>query len=258
MQANTLIEAPLIFDNVNEELVEKHGGSKKLIEIFKDSTNSIGRDHQRLKPNLIVNEGFILRELIYALQGVDGKLFQKDPKDMQSIIIKVDMERSVRMMVLRYLECGWLYLKLRKFISTYNNNPSVGLILQAYCAYISAELKEYHRLLAVLESQLGSKEEGVEGGNLTLRRLMVWLDQPLERLKYLNIVSDAVKEKKGGVLLSTIHAYSIHGDQFKSSLLKNGLAKCALPIRDMIFEWICDGQIRDIHEEVEHIFKANG
>jgi gamma-tubulin complex component 3 len=112
--------------------------------------------------------------------------------------------------------------------------------------------------LAVLESQLGSKEEGVEGGNLTLRRLMVWLDQPLERLKYLNIVSDAVKEKKGGVLLSTIHAYSIHGDQFKSSLLKNGLAKCALPIRDMIFEWICDGQIRDIHEEVEHIFKANG
>jgi hypothetical protein len=107
LQANTLIEAPLIFDNVNEELVEKHGGSKKLIEIFKDSTNSIGRDHQRLKPNLIVNEGFILRELIYALQGVDGKLFQKDPKDMQSIIIKVDMERSVRMMVLRYLESSY-------------------------------------------------------------------------------------------------------------------------------------------------------
>jgi len=23
-----------------------------------------------------------------------------------------------------------------------------------------------------------------------------------------------------------------------------------IPIRDMIIEWICDGQIRDIHEEV--------
>ncbi len=49
----------------------------------------------------MTNEGFILRELIYALQGVDGKLFEKDPKDMQSIIIKIEMERSVRMFVLR-------------------------------------------------------------------------------------------------------------------------------------------------------------
>ena len=77
-----------------------------------------------------MNEGFILRELIYALQGVDGKLFQKDPKDMQLIIIKTEMERSTRMHVMRYLECGWLYLRLRKFLSTYNNNPSVGLVLQ--------------------------------------------------------------------------------------------------------------------------------
>ncbi len=79
---------------------------------------------------LEVNEGFILRELVYALQGVDGKLFQKDPKDMQSIIIKVEMERSTRMLILRYLECGWLYLRLRKFLSSYNNSPSAGLILQ--------------------------------------------------------------------------------------------------------------------------------
>jgi hypothetical protein len=88
-------------------------------------------------------------------------------------------------------------------------------------------------------------------------------------LKYLNIVCDAVKDKKGGVLLSTLYSYSIHGDPFKSSLLKSGLSKviinplgfryrlyvlyffkCAIPIRDMIIEWICDGQIRDIHEEV--------
>lgn len=97
---------------------------------------------------------------------------------------------------------------------------------------------------------MGNKDEGaVDCGSLTLRRLMVWLDQPIERLKYLNIVCDAVKDKKGGVLLSALHAYSIHGDPFKSSLLKSGLAKCVIPIRDMIFEWICDGQIRDIHEE---------
>ena len=77
-----------------------------------------------------VNEGFILRELIYALQGLDGKLFQKDTKDNQSITIKVDLERCVRMQVSRFLELGWLYLRLRKFLSIYSNSSSAGLILQ--------------------------------------------------------------------------------------------------------------------------------
>lgn len=101
MHANTTIEAPLIFENVNENIVDKTGGSKKILEIFKDSTNIVSKDQNRSKPDLVTNEGFILRELIYALQGIDGKLFEKDPKDMQSIIIKIDMERSVRMWVLR-------------------------------------------------------------------------------------------------------------------------------------------------------------
>lgn len=149
------------------------------------------------KIHISVNENFILRELIYALQGVEGKIFQKDAKDQQALAIKPEIEieqRSVRSLVLRFLECGWLYLRLRKFLSTYNNNPSAGLVLQAFCAFISAELKEYHRLLAVLESQLGEKgDEGSECSNLTLRRLLVWLEQPLERLKFLNVVCDAIK-----------------------------------------------------------------
>ncbi len=72
---------------------------------------------------------------------------------------------------------------------------------------------------------MGNKDEGTECGNLTLRRLMVWLEQPIDRLKYLNIVCDAVKDKKGGVLLSTLYAYSIHGDPHKSQLLNSALAK---------------------------------
>lgn len=91
----------MIFENVNESIVDKAGGSKKILEIFRDSTNLISKDQNRLKPNLVTNEGFILRELIYALQGVDSILFEKDPKNMQSIIIKIEMERSVRMFVLR-------------------------------------------------------------------------------------------------------------------------------------------------------------
>lgn len=89
--------------------------------------------------------------------------------------------------------------------------------------------------------------------------MLIWLEQPFDRLKYLNIICDAIKSKKGGVFLSTLYAYSEHGDPFKSSMLKLAMSKCIIPIRDMIIEWIFDGQIRDAHEEVRGLnvgFKA--
>jgi len=43
------------------------------------------------------------------------------------------------------------------------------------------------------KQKLGSRDESGDSGSLTLRRLLVWLEQPLERLKYLNIVLDAIK-----------------------------------------------------------------
>ena len=104
--------------------------------------------------------------------------------------------------------------------------------------------------MGIFKQKLGSRDESGDNGSLTLRRLLVWLEQPLERLKYLNIVLDAIKgfaesltcinvdkqrlnvslkklkkDKKGGILLSTLYTYSIHGDSFKSSLLKSGLTK---------------------------------
>ncbi len=103
-----------------------------------------------------VNEAQILRELIYAFQGIDGQLFQRDPNKDNWIVTRHQLDRSIQAYVNRYLECGWLYLRLRKFLSDNNNKPSIGLVLQAFCAYISSELKEYHRLLAVLESQVNS------------------------------------------------------------------------------------------------------
>ena len=100
----------------------------------------IKNENAKLHKNIlcyVANEGQILRELIYALQGLDGKLFQKDPKDAQSIIIKVEMEKSAKMHVQRHLEFGWLYLRLRKFLATYNNssNSSSGLVLQVKTQY---------------------------------------------------------------------------------------------------------------------------
>ena len=99
------------------------------------------------------------------------------------------------------------------------------VFFKAFCAFISAELKEVHCLLAVLESQVNlivfyfiflisyftlfhilnikwiqqlnnNAENNTTESNLSLRRLSVWLDQPFDRLKYLNIVCDAVKGKK--------------------------------------------------------------
>ena len=52
------------------------------------------------------------------------------------------------------------------------------------------ELTEYYRLIAVLEAQ---QQTGPEA--LTLRRLLVWTHDPLERLKWLAILVDGCKSR---------------------------------------------------------------
>lgn len=44
-----------------------------------------------------------------------------------------------------------------------------------------------------IQAKLGGNDEGAECSNITLRRLLVWLEQPLERLKFLNVICDAVR-----------------------------------------------------------------
>ena len=65
------------------------------------------------------------------------------------------------------------------------------------------ELMEYYRLISALEGQLAVDSERADDVGLTLRRLAVWVHEPLVRMKMLAIIVDGCKGLKGGALVGT-------------------------------------------------------
>ena len=71
-------------------------------------------------------------------------------------------------------------------------------LLKSFCSALSEELTEFYKLIAVLEAQQQPQTAAVPPagsgwGQLTLRRLLVWTHDPLERLKYLAVLVGACK-----------------------------------------------------------------
>lgn len=125
------------------------------------------------------------------------------------------MPKSVRDLVNKLAELGWLYRKVRKYLDARAGDRALGLVGQSFCAALQQELTEYYRLMAVLEGQQQLNDQGIEGegasGSLTLRRLMVWTFDPLMRLRTLATLVDTCK----GMCISTW--YYSHGWLKKNS-----------------------------------------
>ena len=87
------------------------------------------------------DESRILRELLFGMQGIETPRLSSND---------ASIDRCTRILINRFLECGWLYEKIRKLINT----PSTSLVAQAFMANLSSELREYHRLISVIEQQV--------------------------------------------------------------------------------------------------------
>ncbi|XP_044170945.1 gamma-tubulin complex component 3 homolog [Acropora millepora] len=213
---------------------------------------SFGNDSQNTSHE--VSEAILLREIIYIFQGIEGKIIKLDQSnDAYRIDSKLGVPRSVRDLVNKLAELGWLYRKIRKYLDAHAGDKAMGLVGQSFCAALQQELTEYYRLLAVLEGQQQLGDAGFVGegasGSLTLRRLMVWTFDPLTRLQTLAALVDACKGKKGGALLSALYSNMQHGDPFVKSLVRHILNLVSRPIRLILDRWIYEGELDDLYNE---------
>jgi len=48
--------------------------------------------------------------------------------------------------------------------------------------------------------------------NLSLRKLVLWIYEPFERLKWMAILCDACQNQKGGRIISIVMAYNKQGN----------------------------------------------
>jgi gamma-tubulin complex component 3 len=174
-----------------------------------------------------VPEQAILRDIVFAFQGIEGRVIKYDRRiDSFSIAPQVSVPAATRHLVRQLCEVGWLFRRVNSFVreSEGLDESARGLVGQSFAATVRRELADYYQLIAVLDSQLSGGGSDSEADaqdpstpHLTLCRLKVWAHEPLQRLKLLAQLVDAVRGLKGGALASALHKYTAHGDPFQKA-----------------------------------------
>jgi gamma-tubulin complex component 3 len=212
-------------------------------------------------------ETLLLRECLYALQGIDGERIRyhwsnadsKEEKEdgirvqtnplLESVALDPDIpsrigsggDDALRMCG----EAGWLLHRLQCYIKENNNTRdgmSRGMVSQALAGALSDKCQDYYALLSSMEAEIATS-------GLTLRQLLVDLHVPTMQLRTLAMVTDGISHLSGGQLLSALYQHSLHGDTRHRSLVQNLLSRASQPWYQLLFQWTTQGELVDPHYE---------
>ncbi|KAJ3331503.1 hypothetical protein HDU76_003008 [Blyttiomyces sp. JEL0837] len=245
------VKPPLISQNSpardDNPLPEDFDQSQPPNTTFRDVANKhyFGQDE--------VTERKLLRDVLYVFQGIDGTYVKFNAK---TGAIELDSQMNLPISTMENLhrlgELGWLYRQIAAFANPETNNldASGGLILQSFASAINTELKELFQLIAFLENQIDSdpNEDFVSKG-LSLKRLNVWLQDPLHKFRLLVVLIEVCRETRGGALISMIHSYANHGDPFVQDFMERLLKRASRPFFEIVKRWIYEGELEDPFKE---------
>lgn len=215
-----------------------------------------------------VSEEVLVRDVLYCCQGIDGKYVKFNTMvDGYCLSDLVKVPRATRVMVRKLCELGWLFWKVRGYISeSMERFPAedVGTVGQAFCAALQDELLEYYKLLAVLEAQAMNpiplvSESAGSGNYLSLRRLSVWFAEPMVKMRLMAVLVDKCRVLRGGAMAGAIHLHAQHGDLLVHEFMKHLLRRVCSPLFEMVRSWVLEGELEDIFAEffvVGHPVKA--
>lgn len=142
--------------------------------------------------------------------------------------------------------------QILRFLKRCQDSPVSGLVRQRLCFAFQLETTDYYRLVAVLMAQTNDNPSGTgarECAPLTLRRLYVWMQDPIERLRIMLSLAEATETLHGGALASAVHAHMQHGDPMTGAFVERQMRALATPLLDMVKQWVTEGQLTDPHEE---------
>ncbi|CAK9169950.1 unnamed protein product [Ilex paraguariensis] len=245
----------------NRENLEQ-GWNGGVLMVSKDSENIRNIAYREfanfVKEENEVSEEVLVRDVLYACQGIDGKYVKFD-KNVDGYVLPdlVKIPRATRTLVRTLCELGWLFRKVRGYISESMDQFSaedVGTVGQAFCAALQDELSEYYKLLAVLEAQSMNPiplilENASSGNYLSLRRLSVWFAEPMVKMRLMAVLVDNCKVLKGGAMAGAIHLHAQHGDPLVHDFMKRLLRRVCSPLFEMVRSWVLEGELEDIFGE---------
>ncbi|KAK8861575.1 hypothetical protein IAR55_002397 [Kwoniella newhampshirensis] len=193
-----------------------------------------------------------------AATGVES---MGDEGDVVGIEIVADeakdgyISQPTRTILMQLSEMGMLYRRITNFINARQASEGKGgMTEQSLCHFLHHELSEYHRLLAVLESQMNltapaAEDKPAEGAGLTLMRLGLWTVEMRSKLRQMAIVVDEAKVAHGGALVSKIHSHTRHGDPLIRNFTDQILEDVSKPFFATLQRWIFSGELHDPFQE---------
>ncbi|RZF36612.1 hypothetical protein LSTR_LSTR007315 [Laodelphax striatellus] len=230
-----------------------------------DRPNSMGgqRGGQRATSTIPgrfeVSETVLIQELILCFQGIEGKVIRQDGQHG----FKLDALARVAQpaIVLHLMELGYLHSRVRALCGVGGvGGAGGGTVMQGLVCGIRNELTEYYRSVANLHSELqqasylhevDSPLSEAETGysSLSLRRLLVWAQQPLHTLQCLCDVAHACAARTGGAVITATQPFLDHGDPFRRARCTYLLTSALRPLFTLICHWMADGELLDPHNE---------
>ncbi|XP_077240997.1 spindle pole body component 98 [Tasmannia lanceolata] len=261
---------PVLFDESDNVRLFKKGANQKTLDKVRGGVLYVSKDPDNireialrefadlLKEETEVAEGVLVRDILYACQGIDGKYVRFD-KVLDGYVLSDSLRvpRATRVMVQKLCELGWLFRKVKNYISESMDRfprEDVGTVGQAFCAALQDELSDYYKLLAVLEAQSLNpiplfSETAKSGNYLSLRRLAVWFAEPMVRMRLMAVLVDSCKVLRGGAMAGAIHVHAQHGDPMVQEFMKRLLRRVCSPLFEMVRSWVLEGELDDMFAE---------
>jgi gamma-tubulin complex component 2 len=204
-----------------------------------------------------IQEKLLLDEVIGSFVGLDGLYVKFDGKDVSDeesrFLISephgVSFDTSLKNLVNRILPLSTAFVHVRSFISSHRPGYEYGSVVQAMCESLEASLQEHLVFAAKMEQRLRRSEAS---DAMTMNKLHVYVQSPLRRMAVLEQVAIAIRERKGGSLLNSLHELKTRvfaGDDIAQKDLETLLQKASVPYFKMMEAWLESGVIHDPFDE---------
>jgi gamma-tubulin complex component 3 len=103
--------------------------------------------------------------------------------------------------------------------------------------------------MAILDSQKQRFTEADTANFLNLRKLYLWVQEPLDRMKWLALIVDSIQNLKGGAICSAINTFALNGSPSTRQFINRILKEVSAPVLTMIKTWMIEGEINDPFRE---------
>ena len=230
---------------------------------FESNKNEIIYIIDTNKSSLNITEKDLVTDLLYVLVGIDGQYIKYNSNyDSYILIDNIPWEENIYDIVNSISEVGWLFYKIKKYISFYNTSHNNSLYIQSLLFSIRKELEEYYKLISLLK-KMNTNDLSNDINHLPLNNSLIEIKKHIKQLNLKNILMSILpyKEKLKWILTCCESVHSLHGSAILSQIysyviylgnekfLNNILNEVIKPFIEFILNWIKYGTIKDPHDE---------